>query len=98
MSPFSASMPAFVARSAPTANRSCAAESFGLLGLEPGGLEVVGGGERVEGGGKQGGSPVAVRGTGYPRVVTWCYPFPFPARRNAGEAETAAVLSPRYVR
>ena len=36
-------------------------ECFGLFLLEPGGLEVAGGGERVEGGGEQGGTPVAVR-------------------------------------
>ena len=44
-------------------------ERFGLLGLEPGGLEVAGGGEGVEGGGKQGGAPVDMRGAGYPRGV-----------------------------
>ena len=42
-------------------------ECLGLLGLEPGGLEVAGGGERVEGGGEQGGAPGTVQGKGYPR-------------------------------
>ena len=60
-------------------------ERFGLLGLEPGGLEVAGGGEGVEGGGKQGGAPVDVRGTGYPRGVTWRYPFPAVQRRRGGD-------------
>ena len=59
-------------------------ERFGLFLLEPGGLEVAGGGEGVEGGGKQGGAPVDVRGTAYPRGVTWRYPFPAVQRRRVG--------------
>ena len=67
-------------------------ERFGLLGLEPGGLEVAGGGEWVEGSGKQGGAPVTVRDR-ISAGVLWRYPFP--ARRNAGEAEVASALSER---
>ena len=67
-------------------------ECFGLLGLEPGGLEVAGGGERVEGGGKQGGAPVTVRGTGYPRAVTGRYPF-LPEANPAGAGRVGNAMT-----
>ena len=46
----------------------------GVLGFDPGGLEVAGVGE-------QGGTPVAERGVGYPRAAIGCYPL----RRRSGD-------------